>query len=140
MEISSKPTVKKLKIIFAVVLLSMLPSSCGTVFCAKQSADEVPALTILSSVPEADVYLNGKYVGKTPYSHFGDKVDVRKITVKKDGYKSKSIKPRKLDQWAYVNFVPWPMWNWIWGYFVDRCQTKCWRYKKDVFYFDLKEK
>ena len=49
-------------------------TSCVTLFCPPR---EVPALTITSSVPNADVYLNGRYVGQTPYSHFGDKVDVK---------------------------------------------------------------
>lgn len=74
------------------------------------------------------------------YSHFGETVNVKKITVKKDGYKSQSQKPRKLKGWAYVNFVPWPMWNWIWGYFLDRSKSKCWKYKSDVFHFELEEK
>lgn len=116
---------------------SFLLSSCGTLFCSQK---EVPALTITSSVPNSDVYLNGKYVGQTPYSHFGDKVDVKKITVKKDGYKSQSVKPRKLKGWAYVNFVPYPLYNWIWGYFLDRSKSKCWKYKNDVFHFELEEK
>ena len=128
---------KKIKTCIAIFSLSILCSSCGTLFCSK---GEVPALTITSSVPDAEVYLNGKYVGKTPYSHFGETVNVKKITVKKDGYKSQSQKPRKLKGWAYANFVPWPMWNWIWGYFLDRSKSKCWKYKSDVFHFELEEK
>lgn len=128
---------KRIKVYIAVFSLSILCSSCGTLFCTK---GEVPALTITSSVPNAEVYLNGRYVGQTPYSHFGETVNVKKITVKKDGYKSQSQKPRKLKGWAYVNFVPWPMWNWIWGYFLDRSKSKCWKYKSDVFHFELEEK
>lgn len=128
--------IKRIK--FAVLLFgtTTLLSSCGTILCMKK---EVPALTITSSVPNSDVYLNGKYVGQTPYSHFGDKVDVKKITVKKAGYKAQTQKARKLSGWAYVNFIPYPLYNWIWGYFVDRKQSKCWRYKKDVFHFQLEE-
>ena len=111
-------------------------SSCGTLLCTQK---EVPALTITSSIPNSDVYLNGRYVGQTPYSHFGDKVDVKKITVKKAGYKAQTQKARKLSGWAYVNFVPYPLYNWIWGYFLDRSNSKCWRYKKDVFHFQLEE-
>ena len=96
---------KKIKTFIAILSLSILFTSCGTIFCTK---GDVPALTITSSVPDAEVYLNGKYAGQTPYSHFGETVNIKKITVKKNGYKSQSQKPRKLKGWAY------PMWNWIW--------------------------
>lgn len=121
-------------LLFATTLVL---SSCGTVFC---SQGEVPALTITSNIQNAEVYINGKYVGITPYSHFGEKCDVKKITIKKDGYKNQSVKPRKLKGWAYVNFVPWPMWNWIWGYFLDRSKSKCWKYKNDTFNFQMERK
>ncbi|MBO7288183.1 MAG: PEGA domain-containing protein [Bacteroidales bacterium] len=132
--VSMKLTMK----IKCVVLLlcSFTFSSCCTLFCAKT---EAPALTITSTPSNADVYLNKKYVGKTPYNHFGDEVDVKKITVKKTGYESQKIKPRKLNGWAYVNFFPYPVYNFIWGYFLDRSQSKCWKYKNDVFHFNLKK-
>ena len=119
-----------------LLISALIFSSCGTLFCFEKS---VPALTITSSPSRAEVYLNGNYVGLTPYSHFGDKVDINKITIRKSGYKEQSEKPRKLSGWAYVNFVPYPFYNWIWGYFVDRKQSKCWSYKKDVFHFRLEE-
>ena len=50
---------KRIKAYIAVFSLSILCSSCGTLFCTK---GEVPALTITSSVPNAEVYLNGRYV------------------------------------------------------------------------------
>ena len=126
-------------LLFACFIFALTFSSCATIFCTKK---DVPALTITSNVPDADVYINGKYVGKTPYSHFGDgkKCDAKKIMVKKEGYKSQTEKPRKLSGWAYVNFIPWPLYNWIWGYFLDRSKTKCWKYKQDVYYFELEEK
>lgn len=129
---------KKVRLIkFGILFLfSIMCSSCGTLFCTRS---EAPALTITSSEPNAEVYLNGKYVGNTPYSHFGDRVDVKKITVKKNGYKSQTQKPRKLKTWPYINFIPWPMWNWIWGYFLDRSKDKCWEYKNDQFYFELEK-
>ena len=115
------------------IVTTMLLSSCGTIFLTQ---NEVPALTIESNVPNAEVYLNGKYVGITPYSHFGEKCDVKKITVKKKGYKEKSVNPRKLNSCAYLNFLlPTPAF--IWGYFVDKSKPKCWYYKSDTFYFQL---
>ena len=126
----------KIKCVVLSLICSLKLSSCCTLFCAKS---EVPAITVTSNPSNADVYLNGKYVGKTPYSHFGDKVDVKKITVKKDGYETQKLKPRKLNGWAYVNFFPYPVYNWIWGYFLDRSQSKCWKYKNDVFNFNLEK-
>lgn len=121
-------------ILVCICLLSL--TSCATIMCTQA---EVPALTINSTPSGAEVYLNGRFVGNTPYSHFGTEADVKKITVKKAGYESQSLKPRKLNGWAYVNFLPWPMYNFIWGYFVDRAQAKCWSYTQDVFYFNLKK-
>ena len=55
----------KFKSKFFIILLSisflLIINSCGTVFCTQ---NEVPALTITSNVPDAEVYLNGKYVGR----------------------------------------------------------------------------
>ena len=130
-----KLTVKQINLAILLICCFTL-SSCGTLFCRK---DEVPALTITSIPTNSDVYLNGKYEGKTPYSHFGEKVDVKKITVKSSGYKSQTQKARKLKAWAYVNFIPYPFYNWIWGYFLDRSQSKCWKYRNDVFHFYLEK-
>lgn len=131
-----KRTIKM--ITFGVLLIcSLTLSSCCTLVCTKS---EVPAITITSSPSNADVYLNKNYVGKTPYSHFGDEVNVKKITVMKTGYEPQKIKPRKLRGIAYLNFSPYPfVVNWIWGYFLDRSQSKCWKYKNDVFHFNLEK-
>ena len=129
-----KKRLLQVKCMMLMLVSIFLLSSCCTLFCIEK---EVPALTIESSVPSADVYINGSYYGKTPVSYFSDKVDVKKITVKKEGYKTQSIDPRKLNGWAYMNFLPYPLYNWIWGYFLDRSQSKCWKYEKDVFYFKL---
>ena len=106
--LNCKKTIKRIKLATFILGGIFLFSSCGTLFCTQE---EVPALTITSSIPNSDVYLNGRYVGQTPYSHFGDKVDVKKITVKKTGYKAQTQKARKLSGWAYVNFVPYPLYK-----------------------------
>lgn len=113
----------------------LLLSGCVTLF---KSTEEVPALTITSSVPYSEVYLNGKFVGYTPYSHFGDKVDVKKITVKKAGYKTATQKARKLDKLIYWNFFPSA--TFIYGYFIDLCNDNRFYYPKDTFHFVLEKK
>ena len=125
-----KPQLSKVLIISSLFLFS----SCATLFSPSR---EVPALTITSSVPDAEVYLNGKYVGKTPYSHFGDKVNVKKIMVKKDGYKPAKQKARKLDKNVYLNFLP--SITFIWGFFVDLYCESLYYYPKDVFHFILEK-
>ena len=129
----NKPILKGAILCFLVVSFF---TSCGTCLNVNKP---VPALTITSSVPDCDVYINGKLVGQTPYSHFSDKVDVKKITVKKEGYKTKSLTPRKLKATPYWNFFPWPGGNWIWGYFLDRSKSKCWKYISDSFYFYMEK-
>ena len=93
----SMKLIMKIKCVVLSLMCGLALSSCCTLFCPKT---EAPALTITSSPSNANVYLNKKYVGKTPYNHFGDKVDVKKITVEKTGYESQKIKPRKLNGWA----------------------------------------
>ena len=109
-------------------------TSCVTLFCPPR---EVPALTITSSVPNADVYLNGRYVGQTPYSHFGDKVEVKIIMVKKEGYKPAKQQARKLDKNIYWNFFP--SYTFIWGYFVDFFNDDSYYYPNDSFHFVLEK-
>lgn len=136
MNISMKSTMK-IKYVVLSLICGLTLSSCCTLCCTKS---EVPAITVTSNPSNADVYFNGKYVGKTPYSHFGDEVNVKKITIKKTGYETQKLNPRKLRGVAYLNFSPYPfVVNWIWGYFLDRSQSKCWKYKNDVFNFNLEK-
>ena len=114
---------KKLSVCCICGCCMLFMSGCVTLF---SSRGEVPALTITSSIPNAEVYLNGKFVGFTPYSHFGDKVDVKKITVKKVGYKTATQKARKLDKLIYWNFFPSA--TFIYGYFIDL-------FNEDRFYY-----
>lgn len=121
-------------IIVLCLLIGFTCNSCATLF---SRSSEVPALTITSSVPNADVYINGKYVGTTPYSHFSDRYDVKKITVKKYGYKSQTQKPRKISNWTYCNWIP--LYTFLWGFIVDLNTNHCYHYKSDTFHFELEK-
>lgn len=102
-------------------------------------AEDATPLTIESSVPDAKVYIKGKYVGQTPYSHFGTRANIKKIKVTKDGYKDLTLKTkRRTKPSIYLNFIP--VYTFIWGYFVDRYNGNGRKYEKDEYYFYLKEK
>lgn len=63
---------------FAVVVLAaaMLLTSCSS-------------STIINSVPsEADLFINGEYVGKTPYKHKDTKIvgSVNEVRIEKEGF------------------------------------------------------
>lgn len=122
-------------------ILTLLGLSCFlTSCCTLYPVPEAPPLTIESSVPRAEVYIKGKFVGHTPYTHWGERANVKKIKVKAHGYKSKTIKTKRKNRAGiYWNFLPYPGVNWIWGYFLDRSIGTGVRYTQDYYYFDLEK-
>lgn len=126
-----------MKKFFIPLTICLFLTSCYTCF----PGPEAKPLAIESSVPSAEVYIKGKFVGRTPYTHWGKRANVKKITVKADGYKDKTIKTkRKNKAGIYWNLFPYPGWNWIWGYFLDRSNGTGVRYTQDYYYFDLEKK
>ena len=137
-----------------VILLcgSLLLSSCCTlgyeVFYDFVDEEATP-LVVDANVPQSSVYLNGKYVGVTPYTYWGNKADIRKITVKNTGYVPLTQKTkRKFDSAFLWNFSPIsifyfvPLLNpcWIWGSIVDLANKQVYEdYKQDFYYFELKK-
>jgi hypothetical protein len=66
-----------------------------------------------SSPKGADVYLNGKKIGKTPLSRtfIRDTFDRKTIQIIKPGYKEKKITlQKKLNKVSLVNLTFWPSW------------------------------
>ena len=47
---------------------------------------------------------------------------------------------RKNKSGIYWNFFPYPLYNWIWGYFLDRNNGTGVRYTQDYYYFNLQKK
>lgn len=120
-----------------LAVICLLLTSCYTVF----PGPEASPLTIESSVPGANVYIKGELVGRTPYTHWGKRANVKKIKVSAEGYKDLTLKTkRKNKKGIYWNFFPYPMWNWIWGYFLDRNNGTGVRYEEDYYYFNLQRK
>lgn len=123
----------------AICLATLLISSCCTLCDCMGLSNKDNSLSIESSVPDAEVYINGSYVGRTPYQHKGTKANVKRITVKKEGYKDQTVKVKKKDKGSiYWNFFP--SWTFIYGYFVDKatgCGTK---YKEHYYQFNMEPK
>lgn len=130
---------KKVLLNLAISLIVLQLSSCCTLGDFMGLSNKDNSLSIESSVPDAEVYINGAYVGKTPYQHKGAKANVKKITVKKYGYKDQTIKVKRKNKGSiYWNFVPG--WTFIYGYFVDKgtgCGTK---YKENYYHFNMEPK
>lgn len=141
-----------MKKISPLLLGLFLLSSCCTVrfngwkILEKETA--VP-LAVDANVDGALVYMNGKYMGKTPYTHWGEKAKIRKITVKKDGYVTLSQRTkRRLDPNIFCNLSPVMCYyilpyclnpGWIWGGLLDLATGAGYsNYKKDFYYFELK--
>ena len=121
----------------AASLACLLMTSCYTLF----PGPDAKPLTVESSVEGAQVYIKGEMVGHTPYTHWGKRANVKKITVKKYGYKNLTMKTkRKNKSGIYWNFYPFPIFNWIWGYFLDRNNGTGVIYTQDYYYFDLQRK
>ena len=127
---------KKISFFYCVLSMCLLMTSCYTLF----PGPEAKPLSIESSVDDAQVFIKGKLVGYTPYTHWGERADVKKITVKKAGYKDMTLKTeRKNKKGIYWHFFPYPGWNWIWCYFLDRNNGTGVRYTKDYYFFDLEK-
>lgn len=120
----------------ALVALFSLSSCCTTShWLGMNSADN--HLFIESKTPGANVYLNGKHVGSTPYQYNGTKANIKKITVT-NGYNSQTQETERKNKGSiYWNFVPYPMYNWIWGYFLDRGNGTGRKYTEHYYYFDI---
>lgn len=140
-----------MKKISPLLFCLFLLSSCCTVgfsgwdFIEKETATP---LVVDANVDGASVYMNGKYVGKTPYTHWGEKAKIRKITVKKEGYIASSQRTkRRLNPYIFLNLSPAMCYyvipycinpGWIWGGFLDLATGAGYsNYKKDFYYFEL---
>jgi hypothetical protein len=66
------------------LITSFIFSSCATVF---RKAKINKNINITTQPPNADVYVNGKHVGKTPMTYFLKKRKSKSIKITKEGYK-----------------------------------------------------
>ena len=120
----------------AILLVLSLSSCCTTShWLGLNKANNT--LYIDSKTPGSDVYLNNKLVGKTPYTYYGKKANIKRITVT-NNYTSETQKTlRKNKGSIYWNFLPYPGWNWIWGYFLDKGTGTGRKYKTNTYYFNI---
>lgn len=132
---------KRTKVLSALAICSaiLLFSSCCTLGDCMGLSNKDNSLSIESSVPDAEVYINGSYVGRTPYQHKGTSANVKRITVKKDGFKEQTMKvKRKAKGSIYWNF--YPSFTFIYGYFVDRANGCGMEYTEHYYHFNMEPK
>ena len=86
-------------------------SSCGVIAFLQEKFSQYLAFEVISSVPDSEVYINGIYVGQTPYSHYGRKVNVKTIKAKKDGYKTQRQRAREFSPTAFFDYYTSPLLN-----------------------------
>lgn len=128
---------KKLLLAFSAIVAMFSLSSCCTTshLLGLDSSDN--HLFIDSKTPGLNVYLNDKFVGNTPYRYDGTKANIKKITVTNGNYSETQKTERKNKGSIYWNFVPFPMYNWIWGYFVDRLNGTGRKYDINTYHFNF---
>ena len=140
---NAKKIVKRIKLVIFIGGGLFLFSSCGVIAFLQEKFPPCLAFEVRSSVPNSEVYINGIYVGQTPYSHYGRRVNVRTIKVKKVGYKTQRQRAREFSPTAFFDYYTSPLFNAVAklaDYPTERhCRSMCWVYKKNIFYFRLKE-
>ena len=85
---------RKYILLLSTVFVCLFMTSCYTVF----PGPEAKPLTIESSVVGAQVFIKGELVGHTPYTHWGKRANVKKITVKEPGYEDMTLKQSFCDK------------------------------------------
>ena len=74
-----------------IAVIAVSSTSCATIFTGTRQN-----VTINSTQPESEVYVNNAYKGKTPAKFKVNKKGKDEvITVKKEGYLSQDLKPQK---------------------------------------------
>ena len=71
---------------FALFSLALLSTHCATIVSGKSQV-----VTIDSNVKGAEVVVNGSTLGKTPYNGPIPRANPTTLTLKKDGYASKTV-------------------------------------------------
>ena len=142
--LTAKKIVKRIKLVTFILGGVFLFSSCGVIAFLQEKFPQHLAFKVISSVPDSEVYINGIYVGQTPYSHYGRRVNVKTIKVKKDGYKTQRQRAREFSPTAFLDYYTSPLLNPLMEFAElpteQHCRSICWVYKADVFYFKLKKK
>ncbi len=70
----------------SILALALLSTHCATIVSGKSQT-----ITIDSNVKDAEILVNGASVGKTPYTGPVTRSKSATVTLKKDGYASKTI-------------------------------------------------
>lgn len=130
--------------IIAIILVCVSSSSCATMtrwFDSSEKNKKMYTVTIRSKTPGLMVYTteNGidYFQGTTPCRIYSDKCKIKYVTVRNgDVYQTVKLgtKPRISSYW---NFVPYPMYNWIWGFFLDQGTGRGKTYGQKEYFVDM---
>lgn len=118
-----------MKNLIKILLFSVLTTSCATVFTGTTQR-----MTINSEPQNAKLYLNGNFVGTTPYTGSFKKSKDYNITVKKEGYvPGTAVASRSLNAVAILNLTS-PI-SWI----IDIATGALWQFDQDGFTIPLEK-
>lgn len=135
---------KKIIQLLTCVLVCISLSSCATVnrwFDSTQKNKRMYTVKITSKTPGLMVFTTEKgverYVGTTPCYIYSDRAKIKYVTVKRgDIYQTVPLKTRPRPS-SYWNFAPWPMYNWIWGFFLDQATGRGKEYSQKEYYIEM---
>lgn len=130
-----------LRVLLCIIVASCF-SSCATMtrwFDSTEKNRGMYTVTIKSKTKGLPVYVTEdgieRKVGNTPCHIYSDKAKIKYVAVKNgDIYQTVKLK-RKDRPSIYWNFFP--MYTWIWGYFVDKGTSRGRMYADKEYYVDM---
>ena len=128
----------------SIIVCVLSLSSCATMtrwFDSNEKNHKMYTVCIDSKTRGLPVYCiengNERLLGFTPCKVYSDKAMIKYVTVRNgEEYQMVKLKtkPRKS---AYWNFVPWPGYNWSWGFFLDKGTRRGLTYSQKEYYVDF---
>lgn len=121
---------RKVKILFAIFFAI---SFIGITSCASIIKGRTEEVRVNSNVKGAQIFLDGKLIGKTPYTGLM-KRSGKLLMLKKEGYKTKTIKLSKaINPWFWGNAI----FGGLLGSSTDSSTGALYTYKPGTIYVEL---
>ena len=117
---------------YSSVLFCCLLFSTG---CASILKGSKQSVNVNSNVDEAEVHVNGRLVGQTPFSGTIERASTVQLTVKKHGYKSRTITlDTGIEPVFWVNIFI----GGVFGSTTDLATGSMWKVSPNTYNVDLK--
>ena len=131
------------RLLFFLSICSIM-NSCATAnrwFDSEEKNRRMYTVRIDSRTKGLPVYYADKdrdrYVGSTPCTIYSDRCKIKYVTVRNgDVYQTIKLKSKPRTS-SYWNFVPYPLYNWIWGFFLDQGTGRGKTYGQKDYYVDM---